>query len=236
MQVNQTWTAVVGSHTLEVVADSSNLLFENAENNNTSSSTLPEVIDVTAPQLVGTMPPAGAIVQAVDTITINLIDQDGSIDDAFVIDSLKVRDGSGRSVTGTIAESNDQFTYTPGSGPYSDGQWQVSLTARDVAGNSADYDFGFTLDSLDPATPSITGGTVLSGRIQERPVENSSNQSAITPVKMSPLHNHYRYAIMYFDNVIRYQEFEWPGTVVEAWFKTVDLFAKIRQSKDIDWC
>ena len=151
IQVSKIWTAVVGNHTISVVADSSGHVLETEEGNNTLTQNLPEILDKTPPTLVKTAPQNGAFVQSVDKIEITLFDRDGQVDDAYVIGSVTVKDGSDQVVSGTISESDDQFTFIPDSGSLSDGLYRVSFTAKDMAGNSRDYQFSFTIDTTPPS-------------------------------------------------------------------------------------
>ena len=57
-----------------------------------------------------------------------------------------------------------------------DGLYTVSFDSVDTYGNSESHQFFFTIDSVPPAKPIITGGTVSSGVIEERPTENVSDQ------------------------------------------------------------
>jgi len=179
-RVAYTWTARAGDFSIEVVADSTGTVAEPFEENNTLSAGLPNIVDPTAPQLVGTIPNHDASLNALSRIEFTLFDQFGSVDDAAVIASLTVTDGSSQLVGFTVSEVNDHFTMTPDSLPLIDDTYLVSLAAIDLAGNTQSYSFSFTVDKQDPAKPVITGGTVTSGVVQVRPVQNSSNNTAMT--------------------------------------------------------
>ncbi len=101
---------------------------------------------------------------------------------AAVMAGVDVRDGSNQPVAGSIAESNDTFTFTPALAPDSlpSGTYTVSFTAADAAGNTKAYSFAFTVDSQPPVKPAITGGTVTSGTIQGNHFDNRSNSAAVT--------------------------------------------------------
>ena len=180
LQLNKTWTATVGEHTIEVVADSAGQVTEDDETNNSLSQSMPPILDTTPPVLVSTNPANGAVLQEVTQIVITLSDQHGTVDDAAVIASISVTDSAAQSVSGTITESNDQFTFTPDTSPMADEVYQVSFTAVDMAANSQGHSFSFTVDSQPPAQPTITGGIILSGVIQPRPAENRSNTTMVT--------------------------------------------------------
>lgn len=111
--LSQTWTATAGTHTIEVTADSAEMVSEVDEGNNILSQTLPEILDPAPPELVSVDPQDGALLQQLDQIVITLFDQHGEVDDAAVIASIEVRDSSNQLVTGTVSESSDQFTFTP---------------------------------------------------------------------------------------------------------------------------
>ena len=179
-QVVKTWTAQTGDHTIEAVADSTSVINETSEANNSLSANLPTIIDPTPPELVSTNPADGAALQQVDQIIFTLFDQYGVVDDAAVSASVSVLDGGSQSVNGTVSESNDQFTFTPTTAPLADSTYTVSLTAADEAGNTQNYSFSFTVDNQAPVEPTITGATVTSGMIQVRPAQNTSNSAIIT--------------------------------------------------------
>ena len=179
VQVTRTWTAQTGDHTIEVTADSGGKVSESDESNNTLLRTLPTIIDPTPPVMTGSIPADGASVQTVNQIRFTLVDQYGVVDDAAVIASVAVL-GGGQPVSGTVLESNDQFTFVPETAPLPDGVYQVALTAADVSGNTQVYTFAFTVDQQPPAAPAITGGTVATGVIRVRPFDNRSNSAVIT--------------------------------------------------------
>ena len=178
--ISRTWTAKTGSHSIEVRADSKQKVVELHEGNNTLSVDLPNIIDPTAPELVGTVPDQGASVRELSQIVFTLFDLFGSVDDVAVIASVAVSDGSNLPVDVSVSEINDHFTITPDSLPLNDNTYQVSLTAVDLAGNAQNYSFSFTLDKQAPAEPTITGGTVTSGVIQVRPAQNNFNSTTVT--------------------------------------------------------
>ena len=180
VHVTEVWTAQTGVHTIEVVADSAGTIAESNEENNRLFQTLPEIIDSIPPELVSTNPADGAVVQQADQIVITLFDQYGTVDDAAVIASIEVKDGGNQLVAGTVSESNDLFSFIPDTSPLPDDTYQVFFTAADLAGNTQNYSFSFTVDGQPPAGPTITGGAVLSGIIQARPAENRSNSAAVT--------------------------------------------------------
>ena len=181
VQVSRAWTAQVGEHTIEVVADSAGQVAESDETNNNLSQPLPSVQDTTPPELVDTSPADGIRIQQVTVILITLLDRyGGTVDDDAVIGSISVINGSNQPVAGTVTEANDEFTFTPDTSPLGDDTIQVSLMATDTAGNSEAYGFSFTVDSQAPSKPTITGGAVTSGVIQVRPAQNLSNSTSVT--------------------------------------------------------
>ena len=174
-----TWTAVAGDHGIEARADSQGQVHEVYEENNSRSANLPPIIDPTPPELVDTVPADGAVLPQANTIEFTLTDQFGVVDDAAVIASVAVLDGSNQPVGGTIAEASDRFVFTPATVPLADDTYRVSLTATDIAGNTVDYNFSFTVDGQPPAAPAITGGAVFSGPIRLRPVVNQSKTATV---------------------------------------------------------
>ncbi|MCP3950599.1 MAG: hypothetical protein GY697_00020 [Desulfobacterales bacterium] len=178
LQFTRTWTATAGTHAISVEADSGGTVVEAFENNNTLSKDLAEILDTVAPVMVSSNPADNAVLKQADTIRVSLADAHGTIDDAAVIAGFSVTLG-GQPVTGTVTENNDTFTFTPAVS-FTDGLYQVSVSAVDAAGNSQTYTFAFTVDGQPPTAPTVTGGTVHSGTIAVRPAANQSNTTAVT--------------------------------------------------------
>jgi hypothetical protein len=176
VQINQAWTYNGGDPTIAVVADSLGAVTESDESNNTFSAVLSEVADNSAPILASTSPVDSDHLQSIQQITVTLIDTLGTVDDSAVIASFAVTDHSQQTIAGTVTEFEDVFTFVPGSLPLPDEIYQVGLTAADTYGNTQNYSFSFTIDTQPPGKPIITGGTVDSGTIQPRPVQNVSSQ------------------------------------------------------------
>jgi parallel beta-helix repeat protein len=174
--VSQSWTYNGGDPTVELNADSAATVTETDEQNNTFSALLSEVADMTPPALVNSTPGDNAHLQQVEQITVTLADTQGVVDDTVTINSLSVVDGSSNTIAGTASESNDTFTFVPASLPLADSLYTVSLTAADTYGNTQNMQFAFTIDTIAPGEPVITGGTVESGTIQAQPVLNSAKQ------------------------------------------------------------
>ncbi|MCP4171099.1 MAG: hypothetical protein GY758_10050 [Fuerstiella sp.] len=180
VQVSSAWSARAGIHTVGVVADSASEVVETSEDNNSLTVSLPDIIDDKPPALVSTAPADGASVQEVRQIVITLSDGYGTVDDTAVTGSIIVLDSSNQPVAGTISEAGDVFTFVPAASPLENGTYTVSLTGADTAGNTQDFSFSFTTDSLAPAGLSITGGSVTSGVIRVLPFQNLSDNPAIT--------------------------------------------------------
>jgi len=178
LQFQLAWTATVGNHAIAVEVDSGSAVTEAFEDNNVLSKDMPEILDTTPPVLSASSPTDNAILQQVDAISATLSDAHGTIDDAAVIAGFSVSLG-GQPVAGNVAESGDVFTFTPAAA-LTDGLYQVSVTAVDIAGNSQVYTFAFILDGQPPAAPTITGGTTLSGTIAVRPATNQSSATSVT--------------------------------------------------------
>jgi RHS repeat-associated protein len=180
MVLVQSWIARTGEFSIEVIADSSATVPEDFEDNNTLIAGLPNIIDPTPPELVDTMPGHGAWLNQLSHIEFTLSDQFGTVDDAAVMASVALMDGSNQPVACTVVENSDAFTIVPDSLPLTDDTYQVSLSAIDLVGNTQNYSFSFTLDKQEPIEPTITGGTVTSGVIQMRPHQNHTNSPIIT--------------------------------------------------------
>jgi|GEM_PF-2421093 len=172
LQAVKTWTYTGGDPTIEIVADSMSGVGEGNEDNNRYIALFSEVADNAAPHLVAHTPSNGAFLQQIQQISFSLDDSQSTVADAAVIASFALKDENQQPIGGSIGESNDTFTFVPTSLPLPDGPYQVSLTASDSLGNTRACGFGFTIDAQPPAKPTITGGTVQSGTIQARPVEN----------------------------------------------------------------
>ncbi|MFH1613961.1 MAG: CARDB domain-containing protein, partial [Planctomycetota bacterium] len=181
VQASQNWTAQYGDHTIEVIADSTTVITESDESNNALSEPLPAINDTVPPALINSSPADGAVLQEVSNIVITLQDANGGIvNDTEVINSFVVLDGNNQPISGSITENNDVFTFVPNISPLPDNTYTVSFTAIDMAGNAQAYSLSFIVDNLPPSSFTITGGTVYSGAIQARPVQNQSNTANIT--------------------------------------------------------
>ena len=177
--VSCSWTYNSGNPSLEIAADSQSTVSETNELNNRWIALFSEVADNTAPAIVGTTPSNSAYIQQLQLIALTLADSQSAIDDAAVLSSLVVMDENQQPVAGSKSESNDTFTFIPGSLPLFDGAFQVSLIAADTLGNSQTISFTFTIDTQPPAKPVITGGTTSGGIIQPRPAQNTADQFTV---------------------------------------------------------
>nr|WP_319393631.1 CARDB domain-containing protein [uncultured Desulfobacter sp.] len=178
--LTHTWTAKIGDHTVQAVADSGQSVAESLENNNTLLKTITGIKDPEPPVLVSTVPADGSHLQTVNTAAFTLADTHGQVDDDAVISSVKITQQEGQTISGTVIEKDDTFTFTPAATPLSDAIYTVSLTAADTWGNTTDYSFAFTVDNTPPQAPTITGCTVDSGTIRVRPVMNKSSNQTIS--------------------------------------------------------
>jgi hypothetical protein len=179
MQVSQTWTYGGGDPSIEVIVDDQSQVNETDEQNNTFTAPLSQVADNTPPALINTLPADGMHIQQAQSIAATLADNQGTVNDAAVINSFSVVDGSSGAIAGTVSESNDTFAFVPAVLPLADSTYTVSLTASDTHGNTQLYSFVFTVDTQPPAKPVITGGMVDSGAIEARPEQNVSEQFKI---------------------------------------------------------
>ena len=178
--VSVAWIAIKGNHTLTVTADSLDTVDESHEENNTLTASLPEVTDTTPPTLSAQSPAGGAMLQALESISMTLADAHGAIDDAAVIASVVLIDGDGQTVAGSTTEANDVFTFIPAGLPLADGTYTFSLVATDDSGNTAPFGITFTIDGQAPAAPTLTGGEILSGTLMVQPAANQANTATIT--------------------------------------------------------
>ncbi len=178
-QVTAAWTATKGIHQFGVIADSGGSVDESYEENNAFSATMPEVVDTTPPELGVHSPTAGSAFQELSTLSFTLADAHGTIDDAAVIASVVLINGSGQAVAGTTTEAADTFTFTPAALPLDDGTYTLSFNAVDDSGNTARFTITFTVDGQLPSAPTLTGGEILSGTLAARPAQNRANTASV---------------------------------------------------------
>ena len=179
VQISQAWTFPGGDPAIEVSADSLVQVSETDETNNSYTADLSAIADNTAPVVAGTTPTDGSQLQEIQQLAVTLADTQSAVDDASVIASFAVVDGSQQAVAGTLTEADDTFTFVPGTLPLDDDTYQISFTVADIHGNSAQYSFAFIIDTQPPEKPVITGGTLESGTIQARPVQNTTGQFVV---------------------------------------------------------
>jgi hypothetical protein len=175
VQVSVSWSYTGGDPELVVTADSSAAVTESLESNNQLEALLSAVADITAPSLSGESPADGSELQQVQYISFTLTDSQSAIDDDAVMEAFELVDASGELVEGEISESSDTFTFVPNSLPLDDGEYEASVTASDTYGNTEAYAYSFTIDTIAPDKPVITGGEVLSGTIQASPAANTAD-------------------------------------------------------------
>lgn len=177
--VSLPWTYTGGNPALEIIADSQKKVLESHEDNNQHLVRFTQVADMMPPTLVATIPADGTFLQAVSQITATLADSQSAVNDAAVTAGFVVKNANSQTISGTISEASDAFTFTPNPAPLADGVYTVTLPGVDIHGNTQNYSFDFTVDSSPPAKPVITGGSVASGTIQARPFQNQSNQFVV---------------------------------------------------------
>jgi hypothetical protein len=176
IQLSKDWYYTGGDHEISVVTDSSGTVSETDESNNELSVLLSAVADITAPSVVGISPSSGAFLQQIEQVSFTLNDNQSSVDDAAVIASFSLTNSVQQNIGGTITEDSDTFTFVPSSLPLADDTYQISFTAADTYGNSQAITLDFTIDTVPPAKPTITGSTVASGTIQPRPAQNTADR------------------------------------------------------------
>jgi len=176
IQVSWQWTYNGGDPGIDIHADSQSQVTETNEANNHFIALLSEVADNAAPVLTSSSPANGQYLLQAQQITFTLADSQGIVDDAAVLASFSITDSSQQSLSGALTESNDTFTFVPGSLPLADSVYQVAFIAADTYGNTQAHTLSFTIDTQPPAKPTITGGTVESGTIAPRPVQNTTGQ------------------------------------------------------------
>jgi len=176
VQAGWQWTYNGGDPGIDIIADNQGQVSETNEGNNHYIALLSEVADNAAPALISSSPAGGQHLQQVQQISISLADSQGTVDDAAVIASFSLTNSSQQSISGTLTESNDTFTFVPGSLPLADSTYQVAFTAADTYGNTQNHTLDFTIDTQPPAKPTITGGVVDSGTIAPRPAPNTTSQ------------------------------------------------------------
>jgi RHS repeat-associated protein len=174
------WTALVGTHTVKVVADIDD---GNIANNSNFLDPDLEVDDVHWPVLDMTIPADNATVNSLEQITFMLTDPNGgTVDDDEVIITVLV-ENSVEPVDGLTEKVGDVFIFTPSSvSDFVDDAYILRFTAIDNStnANQEEYTVNFTLDSKAPAGLAITGGQVWSGTIFPSPYPNKSRSKQVT--------------------------------------------------------
>ncbi|RLG35676.1 hypothetical protein DRN98_00765, partial [Methanosarcinales archaeon] len=174
------WTATLGEHQITVAVDTENQVDEENEENNTLSKAI-VVTDTRPPTVVEPSPADGSFVQPVSEIIIEMQDAGSGLDVAAISSSFSVTKDGSQPVTGSVTADDGRFTFIPDNAPLTDGTYEVTFIAKDMAGNSEAHSLSFTVDTVAPSTkPVITGGTVLSGTIRVRPFQNRSDYPTIT--------------------------------------------------------
>ncbi len=179
LQAVQSWNCTGIDVTVDIVVDNGGQVSETDEGNNLYSAVLSSVTDNEAPLVASFSPVNQSYVQAVQEVSLTLLDSMGTVDDAAVIASISVTGNTQGSIGGTVSETGDVFTFVPDSLPLVDDVYTVAFNSVDTYGNTENYQFSFTIDSVAPGKPVITGGAVYSGTLQARPVENISDQFVV---------------------------------------------------------
>jgi hypothetical protein len=178
--VNQGWYYPGGDPTLAITADSQNTVAETNENNNQRTALLSSVADITAPVVMASQPANNARVRQLTQITVTLADSQSTLNDTAVKTSITLRNAAQQTLAVSVTENNDTFSVVPGTLPLADGAYLLSGNAVDSFGNTRAFTVTFTIDTVPPAKPTITGGTVASGLILPRPVQNSHDRVMAT--------------------------------------------------------
>jgi hypothetical protein len=165
-----------GDPSISVKADSASTVNETNEKNNQFIAQLSAVADNTPPTMTSSSPTDGAFLQQIQQISATLVDSQSAINMPAVASGFAVTNSAQNPISGTVQSTGNTFTFVPITLPLADDTYKAHLTATDIHGNTRPFSFSFTIDTAPPAKPVITGGTVASGVIQARPVQNTADQ------------------------------------------------------------
>ncbi len=131
-------------------------IFAKDEAGNQSGSVTVSVIrDTTPPSLVSSSPAAGALLNALNNISLTLSDTYAGVDFQGSLTGAEVRNSSGASVAGSWSVSDAQLVFTPAAA-FGHDVYTVSLSPVDMLGNKGTASFSFTLDITLPTVQSVT--------------------------------------------------------------------------------
>ena len=166
-QVNRTWIAHSGAHTVNVSADKFDAIAESNESNNELNQTLPVVEDNNPPTL-DRITPSNRTLTGESSFDIIAVLSDGFGSGVDLESSTLVVRRNGKVVTGVTTTSGDnQIVFTP-DGPFTDGNYTVTTTAIDNTGNAGSPNI--TSFTVDLTAPEIEVGGVTEGGYYENPV------------------------------------------------------------------
>jgi parallel beta-helix repeat protein len=147
-QVVQSWACTGIDSSLGIIVDSDDTVNETKEDNNSYSAVLADVTDNEPPVLNSSSPSDGDYVQEIQEISISLSDSSAAVDDTAVIESLVVSGERIGVIDGDISEDGDTFFFSVNNAPLEDGTYSVSFNAADQYGNTQEYIFSFTVDTM----------------------------------------------------------------------------------------
>lgn len=170
VEISGTWVYAEGVYILSATVDTLDTVTETDETNNTLTMVVTDIVDQEPPQLVSSWPAQNSFVRQADHVSFTLVDRHNLVDVQTTLDGFRM-EGSNGEITGSIIYEGNNFIFTPDTA-LADDSYTVTISVADNLTNSGQRFFVFVVDSVPPAKPIITGGTVASGLIQERPTLN----------------------------------------------------------------
>ena len=178
MALSYVWQSEAGEYTITVSADDNSLINETNENNNSHQQYVAFISDITAPYLSYAYPKNNQFYTDIRYVDLKFQDDcGGTLNTSAMANNIMVSMGN-HQIEGTIRlNDTNTFRFIPESVPLTNGQYVVSCTAIDMAGNTKDEQLTFFIDQESPHQPIITGGEVFSGNLQPRPFDNLTKEN-----------------------------------------------------------
>ena len=167
------WKSEVGEKNIKIVINYYSDIDEKNEENNTLQQPIGFISDTIAPYLSYAYPKHNESYREIQFVRLEFKDDHGgTLNTSAIANSIMISCGN-QKVEGTIdIYSSNEFRFIPESAPLTNGQYIVSCTAIDMAGNKKNEQLTFFIDQTPPHQPIIIGGKVFSGKIQPQPFEN----------------------------------------------------------------
>ena len=148
LNFTERWTAQYGVASVTAVVDQTESFHEANETNN--ALTLPvTVTDISPPALLSLSPANGTIAFSVPSVRVVLEDPFGSGVDLTGSSVSVRREGTGTDIPGTLTLEGDALVFTPDA-VFGDGNYTVTVAARDNASNEIVFTGRFIIDTSPP--------------------------------------------------------------------------------------